>query len=782
VSDSAERPDIILRASSSQNKSARRRSVARVAQTWAPDRRWYHPVLVIGVTYLLGWVPTFGKFPPLYMSIWIVPSLILALVMARVNWPEERYGHAPKDWMGCLYVLTAILSTGWVVYAGLHSPVDRHALTFLFGAGVLLGVWYAVMCTRVPEWQAKAEQRESNIKDRLFLTEWSEILTKTGAAGCVIKEKQDVAGGYTIKVSPNPLKPNEFLQLKGSETRLAMNASLVLSRRGVKLRTSDIKVEEDEEEAHILLIHVTTARLLSKSLDYQLPETSPSITSARSVGQYQTGDPLTLTMHDSHIGVIGATDSGKTVFTNSLIGRTSECYDALVWIGATSKLIPLIYPWLRPWFDGRMNRPVLDYVAGESIDELLRMLALAYKEMRRRNSSLSNKSHISYSASEPAIKVYIDEASDSLTRPNKVRTFDGRWMNATQLVDKIAEAGRSAGVSAALITQSAIFEKLGNNGPSIKRNLTCRIALRTMTVHDGTTTLVGMKNVNTTTLRNNTMLVQPSKEEPRALAAKSAFLEGDAVHAVAIHNGQSKPELRADVVEYLGDDYRRRWDRARLPELVAACEADGYVWPVPQQQAPEPRGSEPRQDTPTASSDSSLRDGRTYSGLTTVDPFDEIMRAEFSPADFSFENTGEDVKPTISEGTPDLSNEVDRLRDIAGRMRGERPATPHSDIPDPLGAVLRALESPRAPTDFVSTRQLALVLGRVSTQAGQVELNGAAQELGRQLSIQVPGLRSQQVWVPTAGKLVRGYRVARLRAAADAIRQSVELPPDSEDA
>lgn len=66
---------------------------------------------------------------------------------------------------------------------------------------------------------------------------------------------------------------------------------------------------------------------------------------------------------------------GKTNVLNVAIRRCLESDEGEVWLVGVNKLVKLAWPWLLPWLQGRTDRPVIDRVAGESIESCLRTLA-----------------------------------------------------------------------------------------------------------------------------------------------------------------------------------------------------------------------------------------------------------------------------------------------------------------------------------------------------------------------------------------------------------------------
>ena len=87
-----------------------------------------------------------------------------------------------------------------------------------------------------------------------------------------------------------------------------------------------------------------------------------SINEAFPIGRMADGEYLYLTLREIHTMMVGVTRAGKSNLLHVIIYHVSRCYDAAIWMidlkgGATAR------PWLQPWLDGKVDRPILDWVA-----------------------------------------------------------------------------------------------------------------------------------------------------------------------------------------------------------------------------------------------------------------------------------------------------------------------------------------------------------------------------------------------------------------------------------
>jgi hypothetical protein len=754
-----------------------RRSIGQVLQDWDPDRHWHVPLILIFLVYAIGWAPALGGLPFWTMLLAGIAVTMLGVVAARSIYPEHIFGphqhsgvraligsaglSATAWWVACSQVILpwwewpdtvthTLLWEGW-------TPVTAPALWSLALGGLIHGVWFAILDARAPVAQEQTLQetahRMENYAERQLQTDWIEIMEMSGFPEIVVMHHEETDAGYAVGIAPgNPRKTFTYGALNKAAESIAVNASMVLSRDGGFLPADAIRVEETGA-AHVSIIHVKTKALLVGDIEYEPTMPTPRATDPKDFGKYETGGKVKLSLHDTHGAVVGATGSGKSVYTNVLIGRATESPDMDTWLLATDKLVPMAYPWIKPWLQGLTDRPIFGVVAGQDPQQVLQALAWAYLEMRRRNARLSNKpSHVCTPA-EPAIKIVIEETADVMQRTDTIILPDGREVTASKLVQMIAQAGRSACVTIEFVTQSALYDALGNKGNQTNRNVTRRVALRTMTKYDGQATLVGLNNVDTTQLRDHTMLVQDSIEVPLAVNAKSHYLEGELVEDVVLHNTPNRPgaAYEAGMAKHLGRTYTERWDARNHPELVTAARMDGLDWPV--------RSGDAR---PATTNVSNTR--------TPMDVDDEFARIT-GPLETELKQMNDAPSTTTTDGLPDVDEDLTELNKLQARTQ-----TPAYRM---LNQIMSLLSDPAAPKDFVSTRQLAVVMARIGSDATDEEKDAAAVALGQEISGLIPGLKTKRS--RRGGGIRRGYEIARLREVHKALAAGEAIRPDTDE-
>lgn len=701
----------------------------RRSASWEPDVRWAHPLAAAQWTYTLALLVDIPELsvPPLALLLLGPVGAAIGSARARRRWPELEYGTELGDAMRNLAIVASFLAAAWLAYATWTSPllsVGWLALITLFCGG---GYW--VLRSSAPKVAAKVvAEREEAMLERATTT-WTDILAAANL-GLRVVETRPTRAGYVLGVEPiDDAKPVSFSTLTNSLTELTTKASAFLAREGVTVGTGTIRVEETDA-AHVHLIHVCTRRVLAESIEFEPFADAPgTIQDELDFAWFEDGREVDVCFGGEHGGVngkiVGATGSGKSRATNSLIGRIGECGDVLVGVIASSKLVPAVYPWLKPWLEGRTEKPALDFVAGQDPQQVLLMMAAIYQIVRTRNEQLSNEATHTPTPEAPAIVLFIEEAGDMAGRKDTIVTHDGQTVSFSKLLHMLTKEDRSAQVSVLPLNQTDLYGALGEFGPEIARNTPFRICLKTLAPQDGMSVLPGLKAgyADTSRLRHHSMLVQPSIEEPRVMPAKAYNLGGDLIPPIAERNAAWRPELEPELVAELEEVWTGRWDASRLPELAAAARRDGLEWPVGQ-----------------------MEEDDMDRGLRNL--IEQEMAAQNPP-----EQSQEPAPQASGVGEfPDADAAIAELSEIAKR--------PALTLPEPLASVMALLREEQAPSDFIGTRQLAILLGWVAPDAPDEQLNAAAARLGREMAAIDDEIRTEQV------KAVRGYDIPKLNAAA----------------
>lgn len=691
------------------------------------------PLVTALWVYAVGYLPMLAAYLGGPIPAWVMPAVgvlagIFGCRLARREWSPRAYDPGLSRSAERLAIATGLVMGGWFYYAATVHPLTAAAWLALLT--LPLGIWYwllyrwAVLDTQdavADHWAAVAgnpEQRPPNA--------WEIILAQAGLPG-VTAQAVDTPAGVTLTVRPDPQRPVKVSEIAEKAAAIALRTAY--ARPDIELREDDVRVEP----AAVLpcaLVHISWRRPLRASIPY-VPAGPADINDSAALGVNEVGETVAVRLAAQNGKTVSATDGGKTVETNVKIARITECDNALVWIGACEKLLPLVYPWLRPWLAGKMDGPVLDAVAGEDRRDVCDMLADVYHYVKWRNARNTRKSKHVPSRDKPGLIVILEEATGVAKIPGKtIRTFDGMEWTASALLERICATCRSAGVAVYFLNQSGTVDALGNLGTEINRHLNLRICGRTNSIYDGSGTLPALKgSVDTTRLRDNTMLMQPHREEPRVFPWKAYYLEDDElIEPIAIRNLEWKPRLEPEIAAQLRW-YPHRWDDGRLPDLVRECQAEGFAWPGT-------RGAPVRDDPEMG----------------------EGGAAAMTAA------------RRIEQGVDET---IDTIRAIT--------ATLPKPVPEPLATIARLLDAPDAPREWVSTAKLAVQLGRVPAGADEQALGDAAWKLGTELSALVPGLKTTGPRRVGDGRKRNGYDVSRLRAAVAAVKAGEPLAPEADE-
>lgn len=700
--------------------------------SYVPDHRWAHPLeaaLWALVLALVASVPAF-HIPPWTMGAIGLVAATVGIGRARRCWRPEDYGEDIRSAMSMLAIVSGVFVGAWLIFAVATHPFTAVGLLALIT--VFCGGWYAHLRTiakreakaiEIAREEAEAAREQAQLDEAV--TAWNAILASVNQKLKVV-EIRPTRAGYVLGVEPSEVgKAVSFASLTVALPDLTVKASAALASTGVTIRAGDIRLEETAA-AHVHLIHVCTKHVLSEVIPFEPIAEPTSAKDPADFALYEDGREVTVTVAGETGGtngkVVGTMGSGKTTTTNSMIGRNGECVDLLIGVVANSKLVPLVYPWLKPWLEGKTAKPAIDFVAGQSPQQVLNMLAGLYLIVTSRNAKLSNNAVHVVTPAEPAIVLYVEEAGKMAPRRETVLLHTGQRVHFSQLIDMICSEDRAAMVSLFLLNQNDLYGSLGEYGAEIARNTPFRICLKTLAPQDGTSVLPGLNAAysDTSKLRHHSMLVQPSIDEPRVMRAKSYSLVGtEQIYPIALRNAAWRPELEPDLAALLGDVWHDRWNADRLPELAAAARADGLEWPVT---------------------------GKP------VDPIEAELHNMIAQTMASDSPTADDPRKVGDIELPDPAVGVAELNAITNK--------PALTLPEPLQSVMKLLAEEPAPKDWISTQQLAILLERVAPDADVAERKAAAQKLGRELSTIDERIRAEPK------DRMQGYDVPRLKKLA----------------
>ena len=754
------------------------------------------PVMVVGALLMIAvlWLAAGqlgGISPDSSPFVLAVPAIVGGGVCALAAHRHLRcnpFGTGPREVGYALSGIGSLGAAGWLVWTGYVGPAATW-LHLIIGAVTLTLAWWALMW-----WQSRdvAEPVPAVSTSGDAVTHelpWQRMFDRADGRVTVTGVEYHRAGARvtlepaTVVVDAETGERDDVDVTFDEVANSADKFELIAAREYRRLTNERMPINsirpEIGRDAAEFVYHVTMRDVFTADTPF-VPAPGPQdITLPKDLGEFEDASRIAIDLLSAHMKIVGMTGSGKSVLANNLIARITECSNAEAWVCATDKLIPLIFPWLRPWFEGKTTRPTLAYVAGKSPKRVLQMLADVYRLCCQRNDRLADESKMKATQRERAVFVFVEETSHAVEFDDTIETFDGQVVGITDLIAMIGRAGRSANVRLILLTQIALNSAFGDAAPEINRHLGIRFCLKTMESHDGYRTIPALKNVDTTQLRGHTLLCQPSVEIARAMPGKAAAIDGTAgVYDIAVRNSA----YASDGVEPespLSDQYVNRWDPRLLPELAAAVEANGLSWRVPNgkpRPAPKVGDTQPLPVTPAPKPSTPVA---PQIGPLAIEPgpddhIEITDEGEAVDTREAWTDADDDKVARLLAGDetperrpfklPDAASGIARLKAIASTIGtdGDRPddaavvAEP-GPLPPLLGRVIAWLDEQDEPASFYLSATIADGIGYDPARLGR--------DLYRETKAQ-----TRTAEVAEDPRRRRGYDVSTLREVATRFR------------
>lgn len=141
--------------------------------------------------------------------------------------------------------------------------------------------------------------------------------------------------------------------------------------------------------ARRVIIHVTTLNVLVKDIPLSEPKQMPaSINQPLNLGLTTRGSAVEVPLRWTSGVVIGAKRQGKSNMLKTAARQALRCQDVLI-MGIDPNGGELFLPFLRPWLEGKVDRPAIDWVAVDE-DEAVKMLTFLRDSVPRRRQGYSS--------------------------------------------------------------------------------------------------------------------------------------------------------------------------------------------------------------------------------------------------------------------------------------------------------------------------------------------------------------------------------------------------------
>lgn len=725
-----------------------------------PARSWALPLVVSLWLWAAGWLPHWAEregaaFPRWWITIGGV--LLAGILHFRVRDAWEWGMHA--RWLStCGYWLAWVsgaAAAAWLWLAAETTPWQQTPL-LLMVSGLLGMIWYALM-----EWGAARALLTLGTPNQTVVGELEimrKLLDRAGMAGIAVLDRRETRSGHAWLLAPRerddegePLPQlADFADFTMGLPRLVVGIATHWRQRNPDFVFKDQDFRPEPIAVDRWWLHVTTNRDMERAA-VPISSAPPPGSWKMPVwlGLFMDGDPMNIELFAKHVKIVGKNGGGKSVTASNiaraaLVAQTGGRRECHVWMCATDKLVPLVWPWLRRYLSGQDDHPVLDWVAGEDPYEVLRMLAAAYRWARARNALNDDTSSANIGPDNPGLVIIWDEATHG-GASNASIEIDGEDYTISRLVNTLLANSRSAGLSMVALTQQGVYDGLGHWGPDMMSNFTVRFCTATEKPADGFLTLPKLEGmgVDPTMMPRNMVYMQPSwAEDARVMPGKMGHLDGVETIEPVVAQVAALPEPRwtDDDLEAFGPDYAYRWDPRRLPSLARACQRREWAWrPQPPRDVPVPAAIGGSDTTDTDGGDDMFRKRERR----TVDPIAML------PSDA----------------------EVDELEKIAARMHTEVLERERAEgldpdrLPEPMESVEEALAllTEGGGVSWVATAQLCEhVWG--TTDGKRVN------QLGRAIHRHCPRLRATSARDYPGGR-GRGYEVAELLDALARLRE-----------
>jgi hypothetical protein len=759
---------------------------------------------------------------------WWLPAIglavgVLGIALVRVLWPRVLYG--PLTGQAQLFAMVlGIALAGWLIRVRLLGGDPLAVWQDWLVGSAALGAWWIVLALWAPKAAADMDARRRNLppeppaEDKPIGGVFHDILKKSGLipAMRIVRVESSPSGGVqSVHIQPVDLpdKPiATFDTLRNKLSTIATHADRLLNQDGYDIDFDEDDVSPEKVTSSRWILHFTVKRVLTGSFPYPIRTTPRAPGDPLNLGKYETDKPLELSTFTpdhgaSHLDLVAGTGGSKTTCLHCLIAEDNASDSWEVWLFASQKLTHLAWPWIRPWLQGLVDRPPVNAVFGESQDRILLGLAWACQLASDWNTETDGVREVA--PGRAGLTVAIDESSDCLTKPDKIRFRMGAnvvEMNASEMVSKLAEIGRTSPIKVVRASQYGLFDSAGSAGHKSRRNFLAAIIGKVMRQSDANGVAPAMPpGWNPVNLRDYMIYVQPNLEEPTVLRAKAWALYKKFVDPVAIAYTKWRNGLDPLATAELhrgkdGGTYANRWDPRYHRELVMFAKANGLNWPVAPGQTTAPTATlNGGPTTPTTSPATPVTVPATPAGPPNQE--DPVATDDLPPlpADalppgwdddaFDFEAftgiTGEPADQAPKSGSvianPDLSGIQRAKRQLGAETMRLAKLT---RLPDPLGRILHLLMSPKAKrlvdAGWVPTDMLAVAFGRVDADADKDARKKAVTQLGWEIN-KATGLNSAELPRPVLAQLeldrCYGWRIDELRAVGDRLMAAI---PDEE--
>lgn len=305
------------------------------------------------------------------------------------------------------------------------------------------------------------------------------------------------------------------------------------------------------------MLHVTRVNKLAEHHNYPLNELKPrNIYEGLPIGVLRPGDQVCIEIRENGVIVIGQKRSGKTLLLDGAMASLGQCVDTLIWVidfnGGGVAL-----PYLYAWAEGRVDRPMIDWVADDE-NEALRMaktalnIALDRKQHYKARKKTAGVNLLPIDKDLPQIVIVLDEGAEAMGESTSVV--------AAQVRETLEKLQRVAGDSGFNVFYSFLRATSDAVNPAVKKQSPIRVAMRVSDPEE-LAYLFGEWKMNPADTPDQGMGFIQTGHGTGTRVFKGYYLDPPMMDQIAVKTASWRPYMDLQGRRVGGDIYRDRWVR-----------------------------------------------------------------------------------------------------------------------------------------------------------------------------------------------------------------------------
>lgn len=485
-----------------------------------------------------------------------------------------------------------LLVTGWLSAA--HEIGWKHSgmLAGLFIPGVVLAPLGAIAIGHHREQIRQDAEKHAKLQDTAPLRRWERTLARHGVPGVTVLDVIEHDGGLQIHG-----RLGKATDKARAITRAVLEDAAEPIAVSKRLDPDAIYFEKPKGgSAADFVMHVRNRSGPRPNVFLPRNNRPSTINRPFPVGVMDNGRKFSLTYREITVLIIGVKGSGKSNLENIFIAQLARCIDAVIFMidlkgGRSAR------PWMMPWVEHHVPRPVIDWLATTREEAELMLDAILAGGMARSRSG-EGWEKITPSADTPAVILVVDETG--VMTGHGIRENGLSNYTLAQKLAQITETLRSEAIDQLIAALRGNVDIMGST--AVKAMSTVRIGLRVTSSADGDSIFPDDHNAAKALARLDNPGDGLVRTGPDISPAVHFYRIGgeEQIRDVALSTGALRPVPEARMITAMGEAYTDRWKRqhgqdllrewresAGLPEPAEHDEKDPFWAIVAQQEDPE---------------------------------------------------------------------------------------------------------------------------------------------------------------------------------------------------